>query len=111
MSASIMHAPPVGLGLSPTKSNLTQQIEQSEGERTPRTSRTTAKGSPKPRSLSDAPKPVLSPSPAFREPLRRVSKDDSAIALPSTPSRAPNPNRGLSLHMPAKDASGTGAGP
>jgi hypothetical protein len=106
-----MHVQPIGLGLSPTKSNLTQQLEQSEGERTPRSSRTTAKGSPKPRSLSDAPKPVLSPSPAFREPLRRVSKDDSAIAVPSTPSRAPNPNRGLSLHMPAKDASGTGAGP
>ena len=111
MSASIMHAPPIGLGLSPTKSTLTQQIEQSEGERTPRSSRTTSKGSPKPRSLSDAPKPVLSPSPAFREPLRRISKDDSAIVTPSTPSRPPNLNRGLSLHMPMKDASGTGTGP
>ncbi|KIW62809.1 hypothetical protein PV04_10940 [Phialophora macrospora] len=111
MSASLMHAPPVGLGLSPTKSNLTQQIEQSEGERTPRSSRTTVKGSPKPRSLSDAPKPVLSPSPAFREPLRHVSQDDSVLASPSTPTRPSTHSRGLSLHMPSKDASGTGAGP
>ncbi|KAJ9614369.1 hypothetical protein H2200_002505 [Cladophialophora chaetospira] len=111
MSASIMHAPPIGLGLSPTKSTLTQQIEQSEGERTPRSTRTTAKGSPKPRSLSDAPKPVLSPSPAFREPLRRVSKDDSAIPFPKTPSRPPIHARGLSLHVPTRDALGTNAGP
>lgn len=111
MSASIMHAPPIGLGLSPTKSTLTQQIEQSEGERTPRSSRITANGSPKPRSLSDAPKPVLSPSPAFREPLRRVSKDDTAIPFPKTPSRPAIHGRGLSLHMPTKDGLGTSLGP
>ncbi|EXJ69367.1 uncharacterized protein A1O5_07403 [Cladophialophora psammophila CBS 110553] len=110
MSTSIVHAPPVGLGLSPTKSNLTQQIEQSEGERTPRSSRASTKGSPKPRSLSDAPKPVLSPSPAFREPLRRISKDDSAITTPTTPVRPPVHARGLSLHMPSKDTSGTSTG-
>lgn len=111
MSASIMKPPLAGLGLSPTKSNLTQQIEQSEGERTPRSSRAPAKGSPKPRSLSDAPKPFLSPSPAFREPLRRVSKDDTAIASPSTPVRPTTHGRGLSLHMPSKDATGSGGGP
>lgn len=108
MSTSMMssvYAPAVGLGLSPSKSSLTQQIEQSEGERTPRSSRTSAKGSPKPRSLSDAPKPVLSPSPAFREPLRRISKDDSAISDPSTPSRPQFHARGLSLHMSSKDTS------
>ncbi|KIX03947.1 uncharacterized protein Z518_07500 [Rhinocladiella mackenziei CBS 650.93] len=112
MSTSIMHAPPVGQIASPSsKSNLTEQIEQSEGERTPRSSQIPNKGSPKPRSLSDAPKPVLSPSPAFREPLRRISKDDSAITGPSTPVRPPIHIRGLSLHMPSKDGpeNGTGA--
>lgn len=117
MSTSMMHAPPAGLGLTPTKSNLTQQIEQSEGERTPRSSQISVKSSPKPRSLSDAPKPVLSPSPAFREPLRRVSKDDSVLSASSTPSTPSTPVRpafhirGLSLHMPTKDASDNGTGP
>ncbi|KIW74073.1 hypothetical protein Z517_12483 [Fonsecaea pedrosoi CBS 271.37] len=111
MSSASIHPAPIGLGLSPTKSNLTQQIEQSEGERTPRSSRTSTRGSPKPRSLSDAPKPVLSPSPAFREPLRRISKDDSAITTPTTPSRPPMHTRGLSLHMPLKDAAGASTGP
>lgn len=87
-----------------SRSNLTQQIEQHEGERTPRSLRTSERGSPKPRSLSDAPKPMLSPSPAFREPLRRVSKDDTAIASPSTPLRSSFHARGLSLHMPSRDS-------
>ncbi|KAL6247238.1 hypothetical protein RBB50_005582 [Rhinocladiella similis] len=112
MSTSIMHEPPSGQGASPSnRSTLTQQIEQSEGEITPRSVRTSYKGSPKPRSLSDAPTPVLSPSPAFREPYRRVSKDDSVIiAGPSTPSKSSMHIRGLSLHMPAKDGSDNSSG-
>lgn len=88
------------------RSMLAQQLEQEfqEGERTPRSFRVSERGSPKPRSLSDAPKPALSPSPAFREPQRRVSKDDTAIADPVTPLRASFHVRGLSLHMPSKDS-------
>lgn len=89
------------------RSNLTQQIEQHEGERTPRSFRSSERGSPKPRSLSDAPKPMLSPSPAFREPMRRISKDDSAISGPSTPLRSAFHHRGLSLHLPSLDGTET----
>ncbi|KAK5192037.1 hypothetical protein LTS13_004117 [Exophiala xenobiotica] len=137
MSTSIMHAPPFGQGASPSskstltqqlertsepaaqraspspgKSTLTQQIERrDDGGQTPRSSKTPFRYSPnKPRSLSDAPKPVLSPSPAFREPSRRVSKDDSVITDPSTPTRPPHHIRGLSLHMPAKDGSDSNSG-
>ncbi|EXJ92950.1 hypothetical protein A1O3_01506 [Capronia epimyces CBS 606.96] len=112
-----MHAPLVGVGRpdSPSsKSALTQQIEQNEGERTPRSrsSAISARGSPKPRSLSDAPKPVLSPSPTIRESLRRVSQDDSTIAGSPVPARPPPFHiRGLSLHVPLKDASEGAAGP
>jgi len=106
MSASIMPAPPHSPG---GRSNLTQQIEQSEGERTPRSSKLSVIDSPKPRSLSDAPKPVLSPSPAFREPVR-VSKDDSVLPDPSTPRRSSFHIRGLSLQMSSKDAPGNAAG-
>lgn len=108
---SVLHAPPIDRGRSPSsKSTLTQQIEQSEGERTPRSSRISIHRSPKPRSLSDAPRPVLSPSPAFREPQRRVSKDDSVIAGPSTPVRPSFHIRGLSLHMPSRDTAELGNG-
>jgi hypothetical protein len=58
----------------------------------------------KPRSLSDAPKPTLSPSPAFREPVR-AAKDDTGFASPSTPKRPNFPVRGLSLQMPPRDVS------
>lgn len=50
---------------------------------------------------------MLSPSPAFREPLRRVSKDDTAIASPSTPLRSSFHRRGLSLHLPSLDGAET----
>lgn len=104
MSISTMAAPPeIGLhGVS----SLTKQLEEGDGERTPRSSRTYILSSPKPRSLSDAPKPTLSPSPAFREPTRRVSKDDSAIIDPVTPRRPSFHVRGLSLQMTAKDGVG-----
>jgi hypothetical protein len=58
----------------------------------------------KPRSLSDAPKPSLSPSPAFREPAR-TAKDDNAFISPSTPKRPNFPVRGLSLQMPPREVS------
>jgi hypothetical protein len=57
----------------------------------------------KARSLSDGGPPTLSPSPKFREPEKRKSKDDSALeASPTTPRRPAFP-RGLSLQMPARD--------
>jgi hypothetical protein len=57
----------------------------------------------KARSLSDGGPPTLSPSPKFREPEKRKSKDDSALGdSPSTP-RRPSFPRGLSLQMPARD--------
>lgn len=89
---------------SPTKSSLTEQLDNyNAGDRTPRSTQSTERlSTPKPRSLSDAPKPVLSPSPAFREP-RRLSKDDTAIESPTTPRRATFHARGLSLTMPPKD--------
>ncbi len=66
-------------------------------------SRPQTKRSPsKPRSLSDVPKPSLSPSPAIRETTRTV-KDDTAFISPSTPKRPNFPVRGLSLQMPPRD--------
>ncbi|KAG4439692.1 hypothetical protein IFR05_004829 [Cadophora sp. M221] len=57
----------------------------------------------KARSLSDGGPPALSPSPKFREPEKRKSKDDSALdGSPTTPRRPAFP-RGLSLQMPARD--------
>lgn len=83
------------------KSALTDQLE---GDTTPRKSTLTNVGSPKPRSFSDAAKPSLSPSPAFREPLqRRISKDDHDVS-PSTPRRPNFHARGLSLQMPDKES-------
>ncbi|KAH8601418.1 hypothetical protein B0O99DRAFT_486788, partial [Bisporella sp. PMI_857] len=57
----------------------------------------------KARSLSDG-APTLSPSPKFREPEKRKSKDDSTINdSPVTPRRPAFPARGLSLQMPPRD--------
>lgn len=57
----------------------------------------------KARSLSDGGPPQLSPSPKFREPEKRQSKDDSSLGdSPLTP-RRPSFPRGLSLQMPARD--------
>ncbi|KAH7346355.1 hypothetical protein BKA65DRAFT_477562 [Rhexocercosporidium sp. MPI-PUGE-AT-0058] len=57
----------------------------------------------KARSLSDGGPPALSPSPKFREPEKRKSKDDTALdGSPTTPRRPAFP-RGLSLQMPARD--------
>jgi hypothetical protein len=65
--------------------------------------RTTSRSPSKARSLSDGGPPTLSPSPKFREPEKRKSKDDSAIEdSPTTPRRPAFP-RGLSLQMPARD--------
>ncbi len=66
--------------------------------RTPSKSQSPSKN----RSFSDA-APTLSPSPNFRETLRRGSKDDHAIISdPKTP-RRPDLARGLSLQMPPRD--------
>ncbi|KAF4627872.1 hypothetical protein G7Y89_g10281 [Cudoniella acicularis] len=66
--------------------------------------RTASRSPSKARSLSDGAPPTLSPSPKFREPEQRKSKDDSAISdSPTTPRRAAFPVRGLSLQMPARD--------
>lgn len=66
--------------------------------------RRAASSSPsKARSLSDGGPPALSPSPKFREPEMRKTKDDSALnGSPTTPRRPAFP-RGLSLQMPARD--------
>jgi hypothetical protein len=112
MSTSTIMAPPASQLLSPSKHSPDEQ--QDNGERTPtaptRTSLINTTSNPRSpsrnRSLSDAPK--LSPSPAFREPSR-LSKDDSSIANPVTPRRPNFHVRGLSLQMPARDVSGTGA--
>ena len=66
---------------------------------------TPEKKASKARSLSDGDgPPALSPSPRFREPEKRVSKDDSAInGSPITPRRPSLLQRGLSLQMPPRD--------
>lgn len=104
-STGIVAYPPLSYQ-SPPKSTLTEQIDShNAGDRTPRSYHfTNAIVTPKPRSLSDAPKPALSPSPALRE-SGRVSKDDSAIESPTTPRRPNFHARGLSLTMPTKDHS------
>ncbi|KAH8816131.1 hypothetical protein F5884DRAFT_852583 [Xylogone sp. PMI_703] len=64
----------------------------------------TTKSPSKPRSLSDGGPPALSPSPKFKEPEKRKSKDDSSIDIdPITPSKVPFQLRGLSLQMPPRD--------
>ena len=66
--------------------------------------RTISRSPSKARSLSDGGPPTLSPSPKFREPEKRKSKDDSAISdSPTTPRRPAFPLRGLSLQMPPRD--------
>ena len=62
------------------------------------------------RSSSAAPKPSLSPSPAFRESRTRLAQDDTALNLPSTPKRFTPHTRGLSLQMPPKEAPNTPSG-
>ncbi|RDW85412.1 hypothetical protein BP5796_03737 [Coleophoma crateriformis] len=58
----------------------------------------------KARSLSDVPPPKLSPSPKFREPEKRMSRDDSSLnESPTTPRRPAFPVRGLSLQMPPRE--------
>jgi hypothetical protein len=105
MSATTI-VPPAPHGL-PSKSDslITPIPEQSQEFPTGAMTPSQLRSSPsKPRSLSDAPKPSLSPSPAFREPARTV-KDDTAFVSPSTPKRPNFPVRGLSLQMPARDVS------
>ena len=54
--------------------------------------------------------PSLSPSPKFREPPPRTSRDDSMLDdSPSTPRRPSFHARGLSLQMPPKDIMNLGA--
>ena len=104
--ASTTSSTPLASPSNKASSALTEQLDHDEGSRTPRSSHHSRVNNPtpKPRSLSDAPKPALSPSPAFREP-RRVSKDDSALQPPLTPCRPSYHARGLSLTMPSKDGS------
>ncbi len=110
MSLLASTVPTAPLSATPIKASaLTEQLDHDEGNKTPRSSSYSRVNitTPKPRSLSDAPK--LSPSPAFREP-RRVSKDDSSIQPPLTPSRPAYHSRGLSLTMPPKDGSNSSLG-
>lgn len=75
------------------------------GEGDMKADQATASKSPgKRRSLSDGGPPTLSPSPKFKEPEKRKSKDDSSIDIdPSTPSRQQFSLKGLSLQMPPRD--------
>lgn len=110
MSTMVAHAPP-----SNAASSLTQALEQNRRDQTPTpTTRTRHNGalgvfrSPsRTRSLSEAPKPTLSPSPAIREPMK-VSKDDLAVVSPVTPKRPSFHSRGLSLQMPQTDPDSLG---
>jgi hypothetical protein len=78
-------------------------VGSTDESRTPER-RTTLRSPSKARSLSDGGPPTLSPSPKFREPEKRKSKDDSAICdSPTTPRRPTFPHHGLSLQMPARD--------
>lgn len=66
--------------------------------------RATTQSPSKARSLSDGGPPTLSPSPKFKEPEKRKSKDDSELDdSPTTPRRPAFPQRGLSLQMPPRD--------
>jgi hypothetical protein len=105
-STMLSTAAPLSTSTSPApRSSLTEQLED-EGNRTPRSSSRGLNTTPKPRSYSDAPKTVLSPSPAFKEPHRRISKDDTAVDPPVTPRRPGFHIRGLSLTMPLTEGSG-----
>ena len=65
--------------------------------------RTASRSPSKARSLSDGGPPTLSPSPKFREPEKRKSKDDTSLGDSPTTPRRPSFPRGLSLQMPARD--------
>ncbi|KAF7508652.1 hypothetical protein GJ744_009044 [Endocarpon pusillum] len=103
--SSTTTVPPAPHGL-PSQGG-TSQTHQTSGEShevlSDIISRSQTRSSPsKPRSLSDVPKPSLSPSPAFRERAQAV-KDDTAFISPRTPKRPNFPVRGLSLQMPPRD--------
>ena len=101
MSTTVATMPHASAGPSSRGALSSAQID---GDRTPTAVRHVRAPSPKPRSSSEAPKPTLSPSPAFREPAPRMSKDDSAVINPTTPRRTVvRHTRGLSLQMPPKD--------
>jgi hypothetical protein len=109
MSSSFTTTVPLGPhGIPLQAASLTGPISQQSREDSPETfamALSRPRSSPsKPRSLSDAPKPTLSPSPAFREAGRTV-KDDTSFLSPTTPKRPNFPVRGLSLQMPARDVS------
>ncbi|KAF2837464.1 hypothetical protein M501DRAFT_986279 [Patellaria atrata CBS 101060] len=112
LSKSASRLPEPGSGPSPLAAMLSTQFaihaqnrqdvpfdgqdkSQEAGLRTP------LKSPAKARSLSDS-TPQLSPSPKFREPLRK-SKDDHTIQDPKTPKRPEFLTRGLSLQMPLKE--------
>lgn len=103
MSSQIMSAP----CLPRYGSSLSRQIrEEKELERDLPESITPSRSPSKARSLSDASKPSLSPSPAFLESRNTGTKDDSAISSssPITPRRPNFQLRGLSLQMPQRES-------
>ena len=102
---------PAPLKLAPTESRLTEQFLEGvdSPKHSPRHSDneeflTESRASPKSRSLSDAARPTLAPSPLSQD-LRPISKDDiSLISNPTTPQKRQNSVQGLSLQMPLKRA-------
>lgn len=96
---------------SSAESRLTKQFLQGAGssEHSPSCSNdenmlTESRASPKSRSLSDAARPALAPSPLSQD-VRPISKDDiSVVSSPATPQKQHNSVKGLFLQMPPKRA-------
>ncbi|KAG0651519.1 hypothetical protein D0Z07_1953 [Hyphodiscus hymeniophilus] len=85
--------------------NILAKMESVEDKGKERASgpRAISRSPSKARSLSDGGPPSLIPSPKFKEPEKRKSKDDSAIGDSPTTPRRPAFVRGLSLQMPPRD--------
>lgn len=87
------------LGEMPTSAAVGETLGDGSND-----SRAPSRSPSKARSLSDGNhQPILSPSPKFREPEKKRSKDDTSLNSPSTPRRPAFPLRGLSLQMPPRD--------
>ncbi|KAK2761583.1 hypothetical protein FQN54_001411 [Arachnomyces sp. PD_36] len=105
---------PAGLayprGIASVESRLTKQFLQEAGssDSSPSSNNESMlsepRASPKSRSLSDAARPALAPSPLSQD-LRPISKDDiSLVSNPATPQKQHSPVKGLFLQMPPKRA-------
>lgn len=109
LSMPTTHSHPSPQRIMSAESRLTKQFLQGSGssENSPSGSLeenvlTEPRASPKSRSLSDAPRPALAPSPLSQD-LRPISKDDISLGSnPATPQKQHKPVKGLFLQMPPK---------